>query len=356
MTRSPHNPALTAYAWLTALATLILICFGGLVTSHGAGLAVPDWPNSYGYNMFAFPLSQWLFVDNEFAGNGIFYEHSHRLVASGVGLMTVLLAVWLWFKEPRRWMRVLGICAVLAVIAQGVLGGLRVTLLSNTLGWIHGAVAQSFLCLVVTIALCRTRRWQDLATRPAGEGRAVKVALVTSISLIFLQLVLGAAMRHRHAGLAVPDFPLAYGEWWPATDATAITRYNRLRLEERAANDLEALDIHLHMAHRLNALLVLAAVTTTVTLILRREPGKGPRRGASIWLALVFVQAGLGIWTVWSNKAADIATAHVAVGSTVLALGVALALIAFRRYAPGRIDMSADVSAGAARPSGPLPA
>lgn len=329
MSSSSHSPALTWYAWLVALATLVLICFGGLVTSHGAGLAVPDWPNSYGYNMFLFPVSQWLFVKN-----GIFYEHSHRLVASGVGLLTVVLAVWLWFRETRRWMRLLGLAAVVAVIAQGVLGGLRVTLLSNTLGWVHGAVAQSFLCLVVAIALCRTRRWQEVAPRSPTEGWAIKVALLVSIGAIFLQLMLGAAMRHRHAGLAIPDFPLAYGEWWPATDQAAIDRYNGLRLEERAFQDIEALDVHLHMAHRVNAVVVLAAVAVTTGLIHRRRAGPGLRRGAFTWLGLVLTQAGLGVWTVWSNKAADIATAHVAVGSTVLALAVALALIVFRQYAP----------------------
>lgn len=331
MTRSSPSPALTWFAWLTALATLVLICFGGLVTSHGAGLAVPDWPNTYGYNMFLFPASQWLFVRN-----GIFYEHSHRLVASGVGLLTVILAIWLWLKESRRWMRVLGVVAVVAVIAQGVLGGLRVTLLSDTLGWIHGALAQSFLCVVVAIALCRTRWWQELPPRMPETSRRINIVLLASIGLIFLQLVLGAAMRHRHAGLAVPDFPLAYGNWWPDTDAASMTRYNGLRLEAKAARDLEALDIHLHMAHRLNAVLVLAVVAVTATLILRRRSQDGLHRGAIVWLALVLVQAGLGIWTVWANKPADVATAHVAVGSTVLAMGVGLSLIAFRAAAPGR--------------------
>jgi cytochrome c oxidase assembly protein subunit 15 len=346
--RQTHSPALTVYAWITAAATLVLICFGGLVTSHGAGLAVPDWPNSYGYNMFLFPASQWLFVKN-----GIFYEHSHRLVASGVGLMTVILAVWLWLKEHRRWMRILGVTAVVAVIAQGVLGGLRVTLLSNTLGWVHGAVAQSFLCLVVAIALGRTRRWQGMAPRPAAEGSALKLAFVASIILIFLQLILGAAMRHRHAGLAVPDFPLAYGQWWPETGTEAIARYNQLRLEEHAANDLKALDVQLHMAHRINAILVLTAVIATTTLVLRRPTTRGLRRGATTWLVLVCFQAGFGIWTVWSNKAADVATVHVAVGSIVLAFGVALALTAFRQYAPARAREIPLTNAGADRT--PLP-
>src|SRR5213593_1191489 len=110
MTRSSDNSWLHRFAVMTAVAGLCLICVGGLVTSHGVGMSVPDWPTTYGYNMFFFPFSKWV--------GGIFYEHSHRLVASGVGLLTVILAVWLWRQEQRRWLRWLGILAVGAVILQ----------------------------------------------------------------------------------------------------------------------------------------------------------------------------------------------------------------------------------------------
>src|SRR5690242_17439126 len=120
MARSVDNPWLNRFACLTAVITLVLVGIGGLVTSHGAGMAVPDWPTTYGYNMFFFPISKWV--------GGIFYEHTHRLVASGVGFLTVILAVWLWVKEPRAWVRWLGVLAVFAVVLQGVLGGLRVVL------------------------------------------------------------------------------------------------------------------------------------------------------------------------------------------------------------------------------------
>ena len=95
MIRSTENRWLHRFAILTALATLFLICLGGLVTSKGVGMSVPDWPTTYGYSMFFFPFSKWV--------GGIFYEHSHRLVASMVGFLTVALAVWLWLQEPRRW-------------------------------------------------------------------------------------------------------------------------------------------------------------------------------------------------------------------------------------------------------------
>ena len=136
MNRSTINPWLHRFAVGIAAATLVLLCFGGLVTSHGAGLAVPDWPNSYGYNMFLFPISKWV--------GGIFYEHTHRLVASGVGFLTIILAVWLWRKEERRWLRWLGWGALVLVALQGVLGGLRVTLLKDEIGIFHAALAQFF--------------------------------------------------------------------------------------------------------------------------------------------------------------------------------------------------------------------
>src|ERR1700732_409805 len=103
---------LNRFAWLTAVATLFLICSGGMVTSKGVGLAVPDWPTTFGYNMFLFPVSQWV--------GGIFFEHTHRLIASAIGFMTIILAVWLRFAEHRRWVRNLGYFALAAVILQGV--------------------------------------------------------------------------------------------------------------------------------------------------------------------------------------------------------------------------------------------
>src|SRR3954462_12506863 len=109
MSRSVNNPWLNRFACLTALATLVLVGIGGLVTSHGAGLAVPDWPNTYGYNMFFFPISKWV--------GGIFYEHTHRLVASFVGLLTTMLAVWLWARETTGRQRTIGIVALLFFMA-----------------------------------------------------------------------------------------------------------------------------------------------------------------------------------------------------------------------------------------------
>ena len=126
-----------------------------MVTSKGVGLAVPDWPTTFGYNMFLFPVSKWI--------GGIFFEHTHRLIASIVGFMTIILAVWMWLAEDRRWVRNLGYLALFLVVLQGILGGLRVTMLKDEIGIFHACLAQAFLGLLVVIALVTTKFWQSLS-------------------------------------------------------------------------------------------------------------------------------------------------------------------------------------------------
>jgi cytochrome c oxidase assembly protein subunit 15 len=283
--------------------------------------------------MFFFPISKWT--------GGIFYEHSHRLVASGVGLLTTVLAVWLWSKESRAWMRWLGVIAFFAVVLQGVLGGLRVVLFKDQIGIFHATLAQVFFALVSAIALFTSRWWiRDIPSpltslpsnqrgepRPAGDRKLGRLFLFATI-VIFLQLILGATMRHQHAGLAIPDFPLAYGKLWPAMDADSIAAYNARRVETTAANPITALQIGLQMAHRLMALVILVCVGTVAW---RARLKAGLQRLALAWLALILVQASLGAWTIWSNKAADVATAHVLVGALSLVTGALGCIIAFRR-------------------------
>src|SRR6201993_3660843 len=136
--------SLNYFAWVTCVATLFLICSGGMVTSKGVGLSVPDWPTTFGYNMFLFPVSKWV--------GGILFEHTHRLIASAVGFLTIILAIWLWRSENRRWVRNLGLITLAGVILQGILGGLRVTMLKDEIGIFHACAAQAFLALLVVIA------------------------------------------------------------------------------------------------------------------------------------------------------------------------------------------------------------
>ena len=346
--RTQDTPWLHRFAIVTAMATLVLIGFGGLVTSKGVGMAVPDWPNTFGYNMFLVPFDEWL---GKF---GIFEEHSHRLVASFVGLLTIVLSAWLWVKDSRKSVRLLGICALVLVVVQGVLGGLRVTEINQNLGLIHGAVAQLFLVLVCGIALLTSSWWRrvNVSKTDGASFAALKGFLVAVICLVFVQLLLGATMRHQHAGLAIWDFPLAHGQVWPATDAPSIARYNENRVELHKnlhvqnqlydakgnpqvflASGREILSWHvwLQMLHRLGAMATLAlAVALVVKARHCLVQAHGFTKAGYTLLGMIVAQAGMGIWTILSNKAADVATGHVVLGAACLALG-SLLLLASKR-------------------------
>jgi cytochrome c oxidase assembly protein subunit 15 len=310
---------LNRFAWLSAVATLLLICSGGMVTSKGVGLAVPDWPTSFGYNMFLFPVSKWI--------GGIFFEHTHRLIASTVGMLTIILALWLWFAESRRWVRILGLAAVSAVILQGILGGLRVTMLKDQIGIFHACLAQAFFALMVIIALVTSRSW-SARVAAIRDVKLIRIALLTTI-LIYIQLALGATMRHQHRDLSITDFPTAYGQWIPDTSPAAIATINAAR-DRVGMSDVSAAQIWLQMAHRFGAVLV--AIGVIWFFVCAHREKISPLSGLSTsWLICVFVQIALGASTIWSNKAADVATTHVAVGATILGLGAIICAFCSRR-------------------------
>lgn len=386
MIQTAHNAWLHRFAVLTALATLGLVGMGGLVTSHGVGMAVPDWPTSYGYNMFALPVSTWL-------TGGIFHEHTHRLWASFVGVLVVALTRWLggravrsplliigvgeiaaglsllrlgadwkgaghflagiggvvllgglvWVKNapaPGR-LPVLGWAAFWLVQLQGLLGGLRVVLdahvladvrLGTAFGIFHGCLGQAFLVLTAVIALLTSRWWQNQSAQSlvgAGDGGRLQRWFLAATALISLQLLIAATMRHQHAGLAIPDFPLAYGRLWPDMSATAVAKYNLQRVEVTAAEAITAFQIGLQMTHRIVAVLIAVVVAVCFG---KSIPGTPLRRVAGGWLGLILLQIALGAWTIWSNKAADVATGHVVVGALSLVTGALACLISFRRF------------------------
>lgn len=328
--RSTHNKWLTVFATITAFCTLLLLAAGGLVTSHEAGMAVPDWPTSYGYNMFMFPFSMWV--------GGIFYEHSHRLIASAVGFLTIILMVWLWVKESRQWMRWLGVIALLAVVTQGVLGGLRVTLFKAQLGIFHATLAQLFFALVGSIALFTSQWFQNLRREASYVPRWLKNSSIFLTALILGQLALGATMRHQHAGLAIPDFPLAYGRIWPRTDPAFLAAVNARSQEPSEAAPVTPFRIYLHMAHRIVAVMIFIGAAA-IAFAARRAQAlpKALLRLTTGWFGLICLQVLLGIYTVLSNKAADIATAHVIVGALSLLTGTFVCLIS-RAQAQVRAD------------------
>jgi cytochrome c oxidase assembly protein subunit 15 len=180
----PHYLAI-----LTSGSTIVLIMAGGLVTSLGAGLAVPDWPTTFGYNMFLYPWAKMV--------GGIFYEHSHRLLGSLVGFLTILTAGAIWWKESRKWVFWLAAGAVGLVIVQGVLGGLRVVWLKLILAIIHACVAQLFLGLMIALAVFTSRSWVEAAPPADREGgRRLRRLSLVAVGLIYIQTIFGAILRH----------------------------------------------------------------------------------------------------------------------------------------------------------------
>ncbi len=320
-----YRPGLHRFACVLAGATLLLICAGGHVKSHEAGLSVPDWPTTYGHNMFTFPVSRWT--------GGVLWEHSHRLIASGVGLLTIVLAVWLFMTERRRWLRWMGAIALLAVCVQGVLGGLTVIYqLPTPISVAHGCLAQSFFCLVVTIAFFTSRLGvSNVQTIAQGGGLDARRLSVACIFVIFAQLVLGAVMRHTQSGLAVPDFPLAYERWAPPLDAASVASYNELRVSEYGLPPVGRGQIISHLLHRFGAVAVLAVVGVTCVWVLLRHGSFPPLATPAIWLvSLTVLQGVLGAAVVLSGRKPEVATLHVAVGAAVLGLSVLLALRAWK--------------------------
>lgn len=287
-----RDVGLHRFAVLTAAATLLLVFAGGLVTSTESGLSVPDWPTTYGYNMFTFPLSKWV--------GGIRFEHSHRLIASTVGLLTIVLAVWLQRREDRRWVRRLGWAALGVVVAQGLLGGLTVLLLLPTaVSVAHACLGQTFFCLSVTLAVVTSHPFRERAPRSfAATFAATPLAQIAAwvTGLVFLQLLIGAVMRHTKAGLAIPDFPLALGRLVPP---------------------LDALPVAIHFAHRVDALAIAVLVGFLVARA-RRSRRPGLHRLSLAVAALVALQIALGAATVLSRKDVILTTAHVACGALVL--------------------------------------
>jgi len=178
-----YRPVAHRLALATLAATAVLIVLGGLVTNTGAALAVPDWPSTFGHNMFLFPWSRMV--------GGVFYEHSHRLAGALVGLLTVALAAALWREGGR--LRLLGLVAVAVVLAQGVLGGLRVVLLQDTLAIIHGSLAPAFFALLAALSMLTSPRGQVAA---AALDPALKGLTVIAAALVYVQIVFGALVAH----------------------------------------------------------------------------------------------------------------------------------------------------------------
>lgn len=295
---SRPSPALHRYAILCATATFVLIFVGGLVTSTGSALAVPDWPLAYGR------------LIPKLVG-GVRFEYGHRVVAAVVVILTLVLAGWIWRAEPRGWVIKIALAAFALIIVQAILGGITVLLLLPLpIAVAHAATAQAFFCLMVAIALFTNPRFGTYRTIEANYARPRLTVLATlTTAVIYVQILVGAVMRHLGAGTAIPDFPLSLGKIVPPFFSIYVV---------------------INFAHRCGALVVSFFVIWTVARVLRFHRADAYlRRPAIALLVLLALQVTLGAFTVWSGRAVLPTTAHVAVGAAVLATSLALALRSF---------------------------
>jgi len=350
-TVSPYSRPLHVLAWLTLLATFPLIFVGGQVTSYDAGLAVPDWPNSFGHNMFLLPWEQW-------KQGGVFLEHTHRLLGTVVGALSIALVAWAWLrKDSTRTQRWLSVAILGAVLVQGILGGLRVIWINLDLAVVHGCFAQATMCLIGLMVVASSGWWRRAAdqARP-DQAKPLRRLVVAGVVLLFVQLILGAMVRHYQADLAIPDLPLAYGKWIPPVSQEGLEQANWSRLAEPALGTTTLWQIWLHFGHRIGAVVVSAVlIAVSVLAWKRRDEARGLAVPAVAIATLLVTQVTLGVLTVLFRVPPDLATFHVAVGALLLLTTFVLAVRVMRLYAPRRLNPGLERGDGAPAPlSAPL--
>jgi len=317
----PPTTNLRRFSKFLCVLTLFLIALGALVKSTESGLSVPDWPTTYGKFMFAYPL-------NKMAG-GIKYEHTHRMLASIIGLLTLLLTIWLLrVKDIPAWIKRLGIFAFVTVVLQGILGGLTVKFfLPVWLSTFHGVLAQTFFLVVILIAYAlsveRNKRWK--IEEESYDPLFLKLSIFLML-MVYIQLVIGNIMRHSQAGLAIPDFPTMGWTLFPNFDQAWLNRINAWRFE----NNLDPVNmgqVMIHLTHRFWALLILIDILWLNKIAYERCLDRPLILKTLYWLNLaVILQITLGISTVLTHKEVYTTTLHVTTGAIVLALTFLLVL------------------------------
>lgn len=306
----PGNPWPHRLAVLLVFATFVLICAGALVTTLGAGMAFRDWPTSDGHNMFLYPWFE--------AATDKFLEHGHRLLGATVGLITIALAAALWWADDRRWVAWLGACALMLVIVQGVLGGLRVRADALSLAKIHGCTGPAFFALTVVLATVTSRWWRQSGvslSRTANSRFPLMTIFLACLCL--LQLILGSQLRHVSAQDPAGIFRIAL--FFHLLLAGVLLVYS-IWMARRTST----------LGHsKLKRPAVLLAVLVVLQLVL----------GGGAWVVKYSWPAGLFPESIaiagWTNIAgggteALVVTGHVAMGSLILATSVLLALRSVR--------------------------
>ncbi len=314
-----QSVALRRFSKFLCFLTLLLIFLGALVKSTDSGLSVPDWPTTYGKFMFFFPLDQMV--------GGIKYEHTHRMLASLVGLLTLVLCIWLWRSTVSLWLKRMGLVAFLAVVIQGVLGGLTVKyFLPVWLSMMHGVLGQTFLLIMIMIAYgLSVEHHQRRQQNDMAGGAWVRAVLVLT-GMVYIQLILGNWMRHTQSGLAIPDFPTMGGSIIPTMNQAMLDRINVWRFE----NNLDPVtmkQVGIHLLHRVWAFFILLDLIYVNWLAYQEYLNRPLIMKALFWLNLsIAIQIMLGISTVLFKKGAVVTTFHVTGGAVVLALSFILLL------------------------------
>lgn len=307
--KSPYHIWLRRLSKLTVFSTLFLIFAGALVKSHEVGLSVPDWPTTYGKQMFAYPVSEMV--------GGIFYEHGHRMVATIVGFFTMVQAIWLGFSQEPQWLKKIGFFALGMVILQGLFGGITVLFfLPPPVSIIHGILAQTFFMITIVLAyglsIERSKR-----TEISGSS-GVKRGAVIMCGLVYVQLILGALMRHTASGMAIPDFPTMGGLWIPTFSETMIHNINST-LFDLDIDPVSRGQVIIHFFHRLGAIIVTGSIG-----FFGYKYGSFAKENKLVFAAMVSIigivilQFSLGAITVLSERSPYIASFHVVTGAALL--------------------------------------
>ena len=303
------NIAVRRLSKIIVFLTLSLIFVGALIKSHEVGLSVPDWPTSYGKQMFSFPFSEMV--------GGIFYEHGHRLFATIVGFFTLLQFIVLSFTDHPLWVKKMSFVALVLVITQGLLGGMTVIFfLPPQISIVHGVLAQIFFVSIIFIAysLSDSRLNKKKESYPLFIKRG---ALIITL-LVFVQLVLGALVRHTSSGLAIPDFPKMGGMWIPTFSDNMVNNIN-VELFDKNLDMVSKWQVVIHFLHRLGAFIITLALTFIIYKFRNMLEKNTIESKILILLSvLLLIQIILGATTVITEKLPFVASFHVVTGAALL--------------------------------------
>lgn len=303
------NIAARRLSKVIVLLTLSLIFVGALIKSHEVGLSVPDWPTSYGKQMFSFPFSEMV--------GGIFYEHGHRLFATIVGFFTLIQFIVLSFTDHPMWVKKMSFIALVLVITQGFLGGMTVIFfLPPQISILHGVLAQIFFISIIFIAysLSDSRLNKKKESFPLFIKRG---ALIITL-LVFVQLILGALVRHTSSGLAIPDFPKMGGMWIPTFSDNMVNNIN-VELFDKNLDMVSKWQVVIHFLHRLGAFIITLALTFFVYKFRKMvEKNSTESKILILFSVLLFIQIILGASTVITEKLPFVASFHVVTGAALL--------------------------------------